>query len=340
MNRYLIKFVAATVAIVALHIALILYLPGPITAEYWVRGDVIVKHDLAARITEPKIVFLSGSSSLFNVDAARVSKALHRPVVNYGLHAGMRLNRLLSEAPPVMKRGDILVLPLEQLYYQCAGNSWTEWHVRNGRAWDQERFNALPLTQRVKAVFDASPPTMSAEVLAAWLQRTFTPSRVSERLAALAPADVILANYHSGEYRTAGFSHSPNNLDAYGSITNAVGARFRGTGVAPSEPGAVCPTTKVYLTAYVNDMKVRGVIVIIAYAPYLTNKAPDDTWKAEDALFRRDVADIGATVTGTRQDMFYPRDLFFNTNLHLNTDGRARYTTSLIDDLKRTIGYQ
>lgn len=340
MIRYLVKFVAVTLAAVILHISIILYLPGPITAEYWVRGDLIVKHDLAAQITEPKIVFLSGSGTLFNVDAARISEAYKRPVVNFGLHAAMRLERLLSVAPPVMKRGDILVLPLEQLYFQCEKNSWTEWDLRNGRAWDAEYFDALPLTQRVKAVFDASPPTLSAEILIAWLQKIFMPERVSERLAALAPAPSILNDYRSGEHRSASFSHSPNNLDAFGSITNHVGAFFKGAPVVSTSPGAICDTTKTYLKNYVTDMRARGVTVVIAYAPYLTDKTPDVSWSAEDKLFRRDIAEIGTTIIGKRSDMFYSRKLFFNTNLHLNKEGQAIYTTSMIENLKPVIGYR
>lgn len=340
MIRYLIQFVAATVLIAAIHVATILYLPGPIAAEYWVRGAIIIKHDIASRITEPKIVFLSGSGALFNVDAARVSNALHRPVVNFGLHASMQLDRLLSVAPPVMKRGDILVLPLEPHYYQCTKESWTEWQVRNGRTWDQDYFDKLPLPERVKAVFDASEPTMSAEVLIAWLQRIFTPERVNERLAAMAPVDHILADYRSGAYRTAGFSYSPNNLDAYGTFTNNVGAQFKGPGVPATTPGAICDTTKVRLKDYVSNMRANGVSVIIAYAPYLTDAVPDDMWKTEDKLWRRDIADIGATVVDKREDLFYPRNLFFDTSLHLNVDGRTRYTTSMIEGLKSVIGYQ
>ncbi len=340
MIRYLVKFIAVTASSVTLHVATILYLPGPIAAEYWVRGAIIVKHDLAARIKEPKIVFLSGSSSLFNVDAARVSEAFHQPVVNFGLHASLRLDRLLGLAPSVMKRGDVLVMPLEQSYFACANNSWTEWDIRNGRTWDADYFDSRPLTQRVGIVFDAASLTMSVEIFYAWLQRIFEPDQVRARLAALAPAADIIADYHSNENRTTTFSHSPNNLDAYGTITNNVGAGFRrGHGVAAMLPGSICPSIKAQLKEFVGGMRAQGVKVIFAYAPYLTDTDPDDTWKSEDKLFRYDLADIGASVVGNRPDVFYPRSFFFNSYLHLNKEGQAIYTTSMIENLKTVIGY-
>ena len=87
-------------------------------------------------------------------------------------------------------------------------------------------------------------------------------------------------------------------------------------------------------------MHAQGVMVIFAYAPYLTDTAPDDAWKSEDKLFRHDLADIGATLVGNRSDVFYPRQMIFNTYLHLNKDGQALYTTTMIENLKAAIGYQ
>ena len=46
--------------------------------------------------------------------------------MNMGLHGGLRLDRLMMLARGNVKRGDILVMPLEPNYYDCSGETWDQ----------------------------------------------------------------------------------------------------------------------------------------------------------------------------------------------------------------------
>lgn len=334
MRSYLLKFSLAVLAAITLHFAIILYLHAPIKAEYWVRPLIIVKRELAAQIRQPKIIFLGGSSTLFDTDASRISKELKRPAFNFGLHAGLRLERILFEAKAAAKPGDLVVLPLEQPYYDCGQEQWTDWQLDNALAWDRAYFDSLPILKRTRIIMDSGSPTLSMDITGAWLQAKVEPSKVENRLEALLPSKEIIHLYKRNKLRTTGFAYSAYNVDAFGTLQNNVGAHFFGPAIATDRPAAICPDIKKILRTFVGNMHNRHVAVAFAYPPYLVDGKEPDNWENADAQFRRDIADIGSTVVGTRPEAFYPRDMFFNTDLHLNIKGREIFTQDMIESLR------
>jgi hypothetical protein len=44
---------------------------------------------------------------------------------------------------------------------------------------------------------------------------------------------------------------------------------------------------------------------------------------------------IGLEVMDRREELFFPRAMFFNTSLHLNEDGRRERTEIFINDLRK-----
>lgn len=334
MRSYLLKFSLAVLAAITLHFSIIFYLHGPIKAEYWVRPLIIVKRELAAQIHQPKIIFFGGSSTLFDTDASRISKELKRPAFNFGLHAGLRLKRILFEASAAAAPGDLLVLPLEQPYYDCGQKQWTDWQLDNALAWDHAYFDTLPIVKRAKIVMDSGSPTLSLDIIGAWLRAKVDPSKVEDRLEALLPSKKIIGIYQSNKLRTNGFAYSAYNLDAFGTLQNNIGAHFSGPGIATDRPAAICPDIKDILRTFVGNMHKRDVTVIFAYPPYLVEKDGANDWTKADKQFRQDIIDIGSTIIGRRSDAFYPRDMLFNTDLHLNAKGRELFTQRMIESLK------
>ena len=70
MRVYVVKLYLAAVGYFTAHCAIILFLPAPLPAAYWVREMVVIKRHQADLMPSPKIVFLGGSSVLFGIDAA------------------------------------------------------------------------------------------------------------------------------------------------------------------------------------------------------------------------------------------------------------------------------
>ena len=76
-----------------------------------------------------------------------------------------------------------------------------------------------------------------------------------------------------------------------------------------------------------------GSSIVLDYAPYLTSGSTGD-WRAADATFRRDLKAFGLAFASRREDLFFERDHFFDTDLHLNATGRTIRTMRLIEALK------
>ena len=132
---YVFRTIAVASIYLTVHFLVCLFLPSPIAAEYWIRELIVVKQMLAGSIGfSPRIIFLGGSSTLFGIDAQVVATETGLPAMNMGLQAEMRLDRLLSVGEAMVRRGDVLVLPLEQGLYSCDKQAWDDWQLRNALA--------------------------------------------------------------------------------------------------------------------------------------------------------------------------------------------------------------
>lgn len=169
---------------------------------------------------------MADQARFFDIYAAQVSKEIELPAFNFGLYAGLRMERILSEAYPVMKPGDLVVLPLEQPFHSCGREQWTDWQLDNALAWDRIYFSS-PLLHRIKITLDSSSLITSLDILKAWLRAKLDPNRVKDRRDVLAPDKEIIQLYQSNKLQTSEFSYSAYNLNSYGTLQNNVGALFR-----------------------------------------------------------------------------------------------------------------
>lgn len=340
MKTYVLK-VAATVAIIMLcHYAILLTIWSPIAAEYWVREFIVVKRYEAASMPSPKLIFVGGSCTLFGIDAAQVQKSLGIPAINFGLHAGLRLEAHLAEARFVAKPGDIVIISLEPAYYDYYTFRWNSWDVRNAIAWDHENLESLPLPRRLQIYLESSDILISLDLLWSDAAEHFFPAAIHRRLQAMAPEQTIIARYLAERETSRAFAFAINNIDANGDVLNTqgTGLDFRGNTWAPTRPSTISPYAESVLTPFLAEMKSRRVRVIFDYTPYLVYEKPGEEWKASEARFQEEIHRIGGELLERRDAFFYPSTLFFNSNLHLNAEGRELRTQTLIEALKKRLG--
>ena len=90
------------------------YTKGAANIRYWVN----VKNERAKELDKQgnKIVFLSGSNTLHGLDSKYASEKTGLPVLNYGLHAAFDIY-MFEMGKQILNSGDIVVLPLEFVYY-------------------------------------------------------------------------------------------------------------------------------------------------------------------------------------------------------------------------------
>jgi hypothetical protein len=279
MRWYPLSIIAVAATYLAIHFGVCLYLPAPIAAGYWVNEMILVKRALADSAPSPRIVALGGSSTLFGIDAQEITTRTNISTMNMGLHAAMRLERLLDIGAQMARPGDIFVLPLEYTFYDCSEILWTDWQIRNMLAWNRTYFDDMPLRARLNGVFTAGGLELPATILVANIGSLVRPQNFIERRSALAPAADILKRYQSDQRRTENFAYSAYNIDHNGDILNNRGTRYKSAGVPATEPGAVCPQVAEILQRFAASLKDKAARVFVAHAPYLVDGAPAPGWQ-------------------------------------------------------------
>jgi len=74
---------------------------------------MIDKHRFAEQLKSPRIIFCGGSNLPFGINSQQVSASTGLPVVNLGLHAGLGLDFMLNEVKQTAKPSDIIIISSE-----------------------------------------------------------------------------------------------------------------------------------------------------------------------------------------------------------------------------------
>lgn len=334
MRRYILVMVLVTVAAVSAYLTLMLTLPNRISAEYWLREVIIVKQDIARSQKSPRIVLLGGSNILFGLDAAMMEKELGLPVVNFGLHGGMQLDRILQLGGDPTGSGDIILLAPEHEFFGCK-ERWSPWQVRSAITWDRDEFDQRSFADRAMAALSPGGRGLFYETVSDAVGRHVWPERYAQRNDAMVPAETVLARFHSGERQTSDFAYSAYNLDRHGTMKHLAAARVTEAANTGLEAATVCGPTLDRYERFVSDMRAKDVKVVFAYPPYLIEGEPADGWKEADLRVATQIRSIGSEMIQPRDEVFYPREAFFDVNGHLNEKARTHRTTVLIGHLLR-----
>jgi hypothetical protein len=76
---------------------------------------------LAEAIHDRKIIFIGGSNIRFGLDAAGLTRDLHMPVVNFGLHASLGMDVIADRAAHFIRPGDVVVFAPELSHFRAQG---------------------------------------------------------------------------------------------------------------------------------------------------------------------------------------------------------------------------
>jgi hypothetical protein len=326
-------FISVLVTSVVYYSTVLTVIDAPVPAEYWVGEMIFIKKELVkAYKGKSKIIVAGGSSTLFGIDADYASKQLGMPVINFGLHAGLRLDKIFKEVNAVVERGDFLILTLEPYYYDCAV-PFSAWQVNNIVGWDHEAWKDMNYLEKSRFISSVSP-TLFASMLLTDFEKKFYPSAVSDRLATMDQSKV-LSRFNS-RVISSSFEYSAYQLDNLGDMQQAEGSKFSGQSFDVKRPLHVCDGTKNNLMEFVNGMREKGVQVYFANTPYIASSVNMDEIEKGEAGFLEELSAVGVMID-QRKDVFFDRKYFFNTDLHLNTEGRRLRTNAFIKAVRKNV---
>lgn len=130
-----------------------------VSAEWWLVNTYQFKDIVSSQIKNNKLMIVSGSNSLFSIDSEIIEKKTGLPVVNLATHAGLDLNYHYFVIKKYMKKGDVVVMPLEYSYYSATGNP-TDWFVTNMTAWGRDYVKSLSYFDLIKFLSNITPKTL------------------------------------------------------------------------------------------------------------------------------------------------------------------------------------
>lgn len=153
MSKYsksIIAFVAVFVFLMSAYLYLYFWQIGrPVVAEWWLKNTLEKKELISDSTNTPRIVFISGSNSLFGISGDVIEKKTGMKVVNLALHAGLDIDFLVYVLRRNIKPGDIVIAPLEYQYYRKDSNP-TTWFITNMLGWGGDYVRSRNLYDQIK----------------------------------------------------------------------------------------------------------------------------------------------------------------------------------------------
>ena len=288
----------------------------PTKSSQWVWDVNNKKEQYATHIKKPKIVLVSGSNALFGVKSPQLSEALHFPVINDAVNAGIGLPTLLMHAKRVIQKHDIVLLPLEYPLYSYDGK---------------------PGVQMIDYLYARTPYMIKALTLQEqfWL---FWHTRFKR----------LVAGYTDGkEVQVTRGLYGSHHVDTFGDQTETQKAKQTQGMKDEIAQHQKHPETYgkdfdpdalgwAYLSNFVEWCEKRDVPVI--FMPSTLMK--DDTYVSDKkekwfyAHIAQEVKKRGWHFVGDPYAYMYAAEAYLNTNFHLVDEAREKRTLQMIKDLR------
>lgn len=261
----------------------------------------------------PKMVIVAGSSATNGLNGEMISSAIGMPVLNMGLFASLGPRLLLDEAKPILHRGDVVLLAFE--YNSYAFDQPTAPTIDFILGCDRPLFDSLSLGEKVRYIF-----TLDAMRVINTVRRNAGASGEDEGF----EGTEVLTRF--GDKRLDARFFPPLSLEQQERMA-----------LYQPEPIELDPTADGIqaIKEFVAWGKANGIGVVATwpntmYFPVYEN-APGL------AQIRRFYQDLGVPVAGDPAIAFFPANMFYNTQYHLNVEGIVSRTRMLIPPLKQAL---
>ncbi len=265
---------------------------------------LIDKVERVESIDEPKIVLLGNSNVAFGFDSALIEEKIGMPVVNMGLHAGAGNAFHEDMAKFNVCEGDIYVL--------CHSSFADSDNIPDTMAYWSSLENHYHLWRLIRG----RDIPAAAKGFPVYLKKS-------------------LALYASGtgNQEIAGVVHNRSSFNEYGDI-----GLYREGSLDNFTDMVAPPPINDIMVSRINELNAwlteRGATLLVAGYPVGNGSltvAPEEFMAFQEELERR----LDCTVISNYVDYMFDYTYFWDSNLHLNTEGAKIRTEQLIADIKR-----
>jgi len=260
---------------------------------------IIDKHNRLEEVISNRLIFVSGSSMAFGVDSEPIQQQFSINVVNLALQAGLGCEFIINEAMHSVKKGDIIILCLEYELYDL----------------------------------DHKP---NIELIS-YTQQLYPPSRAFYHLSFKDSMYVIFQNFRKFFQKKDHGINAVYNRNAFNKFGDVIGHLNK---PCKYDAGHI-KLRKADLSQSVEFIKKlhrkcdevdAGLYLMFPCFPTTDYKNNQETINALDKKIRDELDNI--RIINTCQTFVFDEKYFFDTEYHLNSEGRQLMTDKLIDVLK------
>ena len=312
-SKYLLIFVTALVAGLTFHLALFYFNLGSPNAQEQYLNEWFEKKDAyASSITGQKIMFISGSNTLFGVDAEKIGKEFGIPTVNYGTHGGLSYYTL-HRAKKHLHSGDIAILPLEYAFYIYHKDNNEIEFINYILGYDPTFFEKYSAKSKILFISNAN-----TKDLLKMATKRLLPRPPSEH-----PYDAKYLNTNGDmTYYSDKQQKVPN------AILNST------TSTVFKDP-PLTTDAKNELSNFINYCHENNITVYAAWPNYLWK---EKTFSGDDLegihAIEKFYCEHNVEILGNYTDCLYDENLFYDATYHLNAEGKRIHTEYLIQLLR------
>lgn len=306
-KTYFSVVVAASLGIPLIYGLLIYFFWGCLGQYRLIEDCLVTKENAARRIGgSPKIVFSGGSATHYGVIAKNVQEQLGVPSVNLGMHAGLEIDYILYRTKKILRRGDIVILPLEYEHFLYNGESSTL-KTSFVLGWDRDFLSALPWRKKFQYVCSHIDLNELLKAVRRWQS---------------APQEQITSICVENE----------NGDGPYELASAVIQARHP----VPIQRGRFKET---YGLAQISEFSRwcngRGVSVYVSYANTVYfNEYDSKEYREYFANLQRYFSENDIRVIGSPYDFFFPNEMFMDTGYHLDRAGATSRTSRLVQMMR------
>jgi hypothetical protein len=296
MKKFLKRTTLFTL-IVTLVLSMGLFLPATPRASKSHFHSIILKDSLLANVDSPRMIFIGGSNISIGLNSQTIKDSLNVNPINTGISEGIGLKFMFDNAAQHVKKGDIIIAPLEYSHLVC------EYNYCNG--------SLLRLITDVNKKYLHLLSFRQVLILLRLVPRYFV-SKLDPR------AYFVDHPYSTGSYNRYGDEYSHWNMENRAFVPCSRLDDFN-------------PQIIEKIKDFEKIVEEKGAKLYLTYPSYLDKSF----YKSEDIIATiRTELEKNFKVLGTPERYMMPDSLMFDSSYHLNKKGVDIRTARLIEDIK------
>lgn len=283
----------------------------------WIQNSYKKKEAIARSIKGSKIIFISGSNTLFGIRTQDFQRLTGIPSLNLGLHAGLDIDYILYRAKRSINPGDTVILPLEYSFYLFDGDR-EQTGIDYVLTYDKSFLKNLYFMDKLKYLDSIEP----VEILLSLDRKKNIPE-----------PDLGIG-YNSRTLNSNGDETYNFNKKV---INSNLKKKYKPIPIQSKNKDKEYKVTKGLLEIIKFKKwcdKNKVTMVITWPSTILFQRYYNQDYRSYFSFLSEYFKINRIKILGSPYDFFYKKELFYDSNYHLNSEGMTIRTKKVIELLK------